>query len=230
MLYFALIAIAGALVALFFFGDSVPVADMTGDEFASFVFLAVLGTALAASLFATRQRFGSMVRQMLAWALILLMLIAGYEYRFELQDAASRITAGLIPGSPMTAVGEDGRQTVTITRNQRHFATRADVNGENLRFIVDTGASTVVLTHDDAGRAGFDTSALRYIVPVMTANGQTRAAPVRIETMSIGGIERRNVEALVAEDGQLFENLLGMNFLNTLAGFEVTGDRLILRD
>ena len=119
---------------------------------------------------------------------------------------------------------------MTITRNRNHFATRAEVNGEPLQFIVDTGASTVVLTQDDAARAGFDTDRLRYIVPVMTANGRTQAAPVRIERMSVGDIERTDIAALVAEEGQLFENLLGMNFLDTLAGFEVTGDRLVLRD
>ncbi|MCR9122741.1 MAG: TIGR02281 family clan AA aspartic protease [Phyllobacteriaceae bacterium] len=230
MFFIVLAIIAGALIVLFVAGDTTAIAGMSGDQFASLVFLGLIGTTLAASILAGRQRAGDLLRQIAIWVAIILALVAGYEYRFELQDAASRISAGLVPGSARTATAEDGSRTVTISRNQRHFATSADVNGQTLRFIVDTGASSIVLTHDDAARAGFDTDALRYVVPVMTANGATRAAPVTIDRIAIGGIERTGLSALVAEDGQLFENLLGMNFLDTLAGFEVTGNRLLLRD
>lgn len=230
MFVFATIVIIVALGILFFAGDSSAIAGLSGDQFASLVALALFGTLIASGIVASRQRFGTMVRQLAIWVAIVLALVAGYEYRYELQDVASRVTAGLIPGSPVSTSGADGRRLVTITRNRNHFEARAQVNGAPMRFVVDTGASTVVLTFEDAARAGLDIEALRYIVPVMTANGQTQAAPVRIETLSVGGIERTNVAALVAEDGQLFENLLGMNFLDTLAGFEVTGDRLILRD
>ncbi|WP_306025856.1 TIGR02281 family clan AA aspartic protease [Oceaniradius stylonematis] len=230
MFFIVLAIIAGALIVLFAAGDTTAIAGMSGDQFASLVFLGLIGTTLAASLLAGRQRAGDLIRQIAIWVAIILALVAGYEYRFELQDATSRISAGLVPGSARTATAEDGSRTVTISRNQRHFATRADVNGQPLRFIVDTGASSIVLTHDAAASAGFDTDALRYVVPVMTANGTTRAAPVTIDRIAIGGIERAGLSALVAEDGQLFKNLLGMNFLDTLSGFEVAGDRLVLRD
>lgn len=230
MFYFAIIAIVGALFVLFAIGDGGSLAGLDGDQIASLVFLSLIGTLVASGLIAGRQRLGSMARQALIWTGIVVMLIAGYEYRYELQNAASRVSAGLIPGSPMSATGADGSQTVTITRNRRHFATSARVNGEPLRFIIDTGASTVVLTHEDADAIGFDTSTLDYVIPVATANGMTRAAPISLQSMEVGGIVRRDVAALVAEPGQLFENLLGMNFLDTLAGFEVRGDRLILRD
>lgn len=230
MFYLALAVIVATLAILFFAGENADIGGLSGDQFASVVFLGLIGTAIASGLLASRQRLMTTLQQIAIWIAIILALVAGYEYRFELQDAASRIGAGLVPGSARTATAEDGSRTVTISRNQRHFATRADVNGEPLRFIVDTGASSIVLTHDAAARAGFDTDTLRYVVPVMTANGTTRAAPVTIDRIVIGGIERTRLSALVAEDGQLFENLLGMNFLDTLAGFEVAGDRLVLRD
>jgi len=230
MFYFAAIAIAVALVVLFIIGDDGNLGGLDGDQIASLVFLGLLGTLVASGLVAGRQRLGSMARQGLIWIGIIIALVTGYEYRYELQNAASRVTAGLIPGAPISATSADGAQTVTISRNSRHFATTARVNGEPLRFIVDTGASTVVLTHENAGGIGLDTAALNYVIPVATANGMTRAAPVRLQTMEVGGIVRNDVDALVAEPNELFENLLGMTFLDTLSGFEVRGDRLILRD
>ncbi len=230
LLWFALIAIAGTLVALFFVGDTGSLAGLSGDQLASLVFLGLMGTLVASGMVAGRQRLGSMARQALVWAAVIVALVTAYEYRYELQSVASRVSAGLIPGAPIATVSADGARSVTISRSQRHFATSATVNGQPLRFIVDTGASTVVLTHDNATRIGFATGDLDYVVPVATANGMTRAAPVSLETMDVGGIARTDVDALVAEPGALFENLLGMNFLDTLSGFEVTGDRLTLRD
>lgn len=230
LLAFALIAIAVTLAVLFFIGDSGTLAGLSGDQVASLVFLTLMGTLVASGMVAGRHRLGSMARQAVAWVAIIIGLVTAYEYRFELQNVASRVSAGLIPGAPIATVSADGARSVTISRSQRHFATSATVNGETLRFIVDTGASTVVLTHDNARRIGFAMDDLDYVVPVATANGMTRAAPVRLETMDVGGIVRTDLEALVAEPGALFENLLGMNYLDTLSGFEVTGDRLILRD
>lgn len=230
MLYFALIAIAGTLIALFFIGDTGGLAGLSGDQVASLVFLTLMGTLVASGMVAGRRRLGSMARQALVWLAIVAALVTAYEYRFELQNVASRVSAGLIPGAPIATVSADGARSVTISRSHRHFATSAEVNGETLRFIVDTGASTVVLTHEDARRIGFATQDLGFVVPVATANGMTRAASVRIATMEVGGIARTDVEALVAEPGALFENLLGMTFLDTLSGFEVTGNRLTLRE
>lgn len=222
--------VATALIIVVLAGETAAVAGMDGDQLASLVFLGLIGATLAASVMAGGQRAGSLIRQIAVSAAIILALAAGHQYRFELQDAVSRIGASLLPGATRTATDEDGGMAVTISRSQRHFATRADVNGQTLRFIIDTGASSIVLTHDDAARAGFDIDALRYVVPVMTANGAARAAPVTIDRIVIGGIERTGLSALVAEKDQLFENLLGMNFLDTLKGFEVTGNRLVLRD
>ena len=93
-----------------------------------------------------------------------------------------------------------------------------------------TGATTTVLTAADARRAGFDTADLSYTVPVATANGMARAAQVRVDALGVGRIVRTNVPVLVAEGQALGQSLLGMNFIGTLAGFDVRGDRMILRD
>lgn len=230
MFFVVLSIIAAALVILFLAGDTTAIAGMSGDQFASVVFLGLIGTTLAASILAGRQRIGSLLQQIALWVAIILALVVGYEYRFELQEMASRVSSGVVPGAPVSATDDNGRQTVSITRNRRHFATQAEVNGTPLRFIIDTGASSVVLTHEAAERIGIDMDGLTFRVPVMTANGMASAAPIRLDEMRVGGIVRGDISALVAEEGQLFENLLGMNFLDTLSGFEVTGNRLILRE
>ncbi len=93
----------------------------------------------------------------------------------------------------------------------------------------DTGASAVVLTQDAAKAAGLPLDFLNYSVAVETANGRTRAAPVTLDRIKIGGIEERAVPALIAQPGQLRTSLLGMSFLTRLKSSEVRGERLVLR-
>ncbi len=170
-------------------------------------------------------------RNMAMWAIIILALVAGYQYRDGLQDAVSRITAGLIPGSPISRRDANGAVTVTLAKSDNgHFEVNGSVNGTRVHFLVDTGASSVVLSHEDAKRAGIDTAALHYTFPVMTANGQTLAANIRIATLQVGDIERHDVRALVSKEGLMTGSLLGMSFLQTLGGFAVRGDQLIMVD
>jgi aspartyl protease family protein len=88
----------------------------------------------------------------------------------------------------------------------------------------------VVLTAADAERAGIDTQVLSYSSPVTTANGTTTAARVTLDDIAVGKIRRRQMTAMVARPGELDTSLLGMNFLSTLAGFDIRGDRLVLTD
>jgi aspartyl protease family protein len=96
-------------------------------------------------------------------------------------------------------------------------------------MIVDTGASTIVLRPEDAKNAGIDVSKLNYRVPVLTANGRTVAARIRLDEVSIGPLDRKKVDALVAQPGALSQSLLGMSFLSRLRSYEFSGDFLTLR-
>jgi aspartyl protease family protein len=96
-------------------------------------------------------------------------------------------------------------------------------------MILDTGASSVVLTREDAKAAGLPLEVLAYTASIDTANGRTHAAPVTLDRIAIGGLVERSVDALVAQPGQLKTSLLGMSFLNRLQSWEVRGDRLLLR-
>lgn len=109
-----------------------------------------------------------------------------------------------------------------------HYWAEAEVNGSRVRFLVDTGASAVALTLDDAKRLGFDTAKLDYAYKVVTASGQTRAAAVKLGSVSIAGAQVSDVDALVIEKG-LETSLLGMTYLGRLSRFEATKTALILR-
>ena len=224
--------IGGGMVLLLVRGDSGTVFGIDSDKFASSLYLGVWGLVIAAGIFASRRvRLGNAARSIAIWLAILVVLVAGYQYRYELQDFASRITAGLVPGSPMSVTTANGGKEVVLQKLANgHFGARASINGASVSMLVDTGASVTVLTPQDAERAGIDPSGLAYDVPVATANGATEAARVRADKVQIGSIVRHNVPILVARDGRLPESLLGMDFIGTLKGFDVRGDRMILID
>ena len=229
--WFAIGALALGLVLLLLSGDTGTVFGMEDDSFARIVYLGVLGAIIAAGIVGSGMRFGHVARTMAIWLLLLLVLMAGYQYRYELQDVASRLSAGLIPGSPLSIADADGRAAVMIDRLANgHFEVRAEINGVPLMVMIDTGATSTVLTFEDARRAGYEPEALRFEIPIMTANGQASAARVVADEIRIGDIVRRRVPVMVAQSGRLERSLLGMNFIGTLSGFDMRGERLVLRD
>lgn len=230
-LAFLVFGILGAgLLILVFSGNGGMIGPMTDDQFAGTIYLGLFATVLAAGLFASGQRFGVMARQAGIWIAILVMLVVGYEYRFELGETASRVTSGLIPGQAVTSQDVNGDLSVTVNRRGRHFEVVGSVNGDRQQFLIDTGASTIVLTESNARDAGYDPDSLNFRIPVSTANGVAMAARISGLDIVIGGIERRGLIALVARDSQIDSNLLGMNFLDTLSSFEFQRDRMILRN
>ncbi|MGH9914792.1 MAG: retropepsin-like aspartic protease family protein [Pyrinomonadaceae bacterium] len=231
-LFWIIIALmAGTVLLLIANNGSGTTLGLANDQFARFAYMSIWGIVLAAGLLGSGIPLSHFLRNMAVWLIILLALVAGYQYRYELQDVGHRITAGLIPGSPISARDGDGAVTVTLAKAESgHFEVNGSVNNTSIGFMVDTGASSIVLSYDDARRAGLNPDKLSYRTPIMTANGSTTAAIVTLDEIRIGAITRRNIRAMVAQDGRMDGSLLGMNFLNTLNGFSVRGDRLILSD
>ena len=167
-----------------------------------------------------REKLSQALEFALFWTVIVLWLVVGYSYRVELKDVGDRVMTELVP---------DVRD-VEVTRGMRgDFAVSVRINGAKLPMVLDTGATSVVLTHEAAKAAGLPLEFLNYSVNVDTANGRTRAAPVTLDKLAVGGLTEREVPALVAQPGALHNNLLGMSFLNRLESWEVRGDRLKLR-
>jgi aspartyl protease family protein len=109
-----------------------------------------------------------------------------------------------------------------------HYWAQAEVDGKAVRFLVDTGATAVALTDDDARRLGFDVANLDYRYDVITAEGKVKAAGVKLRSVSIAGARVDDVDALVIERG-LDTSLLGMSYLGKLQSFEATRTALILK-
>jgi aspartyl protease family protein len=110
------------------------------------------------------------------------------------------------------------------------FAASIEINGRPVESLVDTGASIVLLTYEDAARAGIYPRDADFTGRAQTANGTSRIAPVVLERVAIGSIMVRDVRAAVAEPGRLSVNLLGMSFLQKLRKFEIKSGRLVLQD
>jgi aspartyl protease family protein len=229
-LFWVVLAVIGIALILLIVNDSGGATlGVPNDSFASLVYLGVWGTVLAVGILASGRRLADTARSLAGWMLIILVFVAGYQYRYELQDFANRVTVGLVPGSPLTI--NDGGNTVMVDKLANgHFGVRGAVDGAPVDFIIDTGASSTVLTSAAAEAAGFDTAKLSYNVPISTANGSATAAVVVADTVSVGTISRKRVPVFVAARGQLEQSLLGMNFIGTLSSFEIRGDRMILRD
>jgi aspartyl protease family protein len=120
-------------------------------------------------------------------------------------------------------------RAVQIPRGQSgEFALHAKINGVNAPMVIDTGATSVVLTYETAKAAGLPLELLEYDVDVETAGGHTRAARLTLDRVAIGKLVERSVPALVVPHGQMKTNLLGMSFLDRLESWEVHADRLML--
>lgn len=221
-----------AVVALLFFLNSrFPGALANENRQIQLVYgLTWLTMILGSVVLGWRGRASLALKQALAWVAVAFILIVAYSYRDDFmgfgRTLAQRTMGELVPSRPIEAAPG----VAYLSRDlSGHFVADALVNGTHVRFMVDTGASDVALTADDARRLGIDMTKLAYTLPYSTANGTAMAAPVTLDEIDIAGIRVRNVRASVSRDG-LTQSLLGMSFLDQLRGFEFQGDRLVLRE
>lgn len=227
MLFIGFAILVAGLLGLLIASDAGSLIGLQQDQFGHLLFLLILLLFFSASMFSRRIRASQVLGGVLMWGAVFLVAVGAYTYRFEIQHVGSRILGELVPGT--TQVTDNG-QTVRVSRSiGGTFHIDGSVNGSATRFIFDTGASAVVLTREDAARAGINVNALNYTLPVQTANGTGRAAMVRLDEIMIGGIRRSRVTAFVASPGTLDISLLGMSFLETLSSYTVSNDGLELK-
>lgn len=232
---FWILVILGLLIALFYLltGQVSGLSESHGwERFGLVAGAAIMSLYAILLMFGSGERLGKSFQYLAVWGALGFALIAGYSFRDELSFFTQRVTGELMPPGHSVSVSSDNPREVAVRirrRNDGHFTARGAVNGTTLTLLVDTGASTVVLTPADAKRAGIDISNLSYTVPVQTANGTTYSAPAVLRSVSVGAIVVENVEALIAKPGSLNENLLGMSFLRRLRSYSVSGDFLTLR-
>jgi len=178
---------------------------------------------------------------MLGWALryltVVLVLGTGFallqESGWLKPTTAARAPQPSITGNPTQArsadaAGSDAWEYVVEAEANGHFVIDATVNGVPITFLLDTGASDIVLTLDDARQLGFVPQNLEFSQRFQSANGVVRGAPVRLRELRIGQFSLYDQVASVNE-APLSISLLGMRFLDQLSGYRVEDGRLILR-
>jgi aspartyl protease family protein len=188
------------------------------DAQARILYLSLLGMAVASGLFFRyRDRLGAALQHAAIWVLIFLGVTLAVGFYEPLMNQ-------LNPGR--AALMADGRIELR-RRDDGHFHADVAVNGTELRFLVDTGASALVLSRRDAERAGIELDGLSFIIPVSTANGRVYAAPVRLDRIEFGGFTDRDVPAMV-NGGDSGDSLLGMDYLGRFQSLQIEGDRMYL--
>lgn len=192
---------------------------MTGDQIGQLTYLLVLGGALVLWMFIeNRSGIGTKLKHLSAWGLIFLGAIAAVGLWGDIRGHV---------GPARQAVFADAGRVELPRQPDGHYLARLELNGEPVEFVVDTGASAIVLTREDARRAGIDTDALAYFSEAMTANGVVRTALVTLENVSFGPFSDSRVQAFV-NSGEMDRSLLGMSYLERFDKLEISGGKLIL--
>ncbi|MAX73949.1 retropepsin-like aspartic protease family protein [Alterinioella nitratireducens] len=191
---------------------------MEKAEIASLIYLGLLAIALLGSLVSyNRHQIGRVAQYALIWGFIFVGAIASVGLWPELRNS-------LVPQqSVVTGTGE----VVVPRAYDGHYYLTLDLNGVPTRFVIDTGASEVVLTPQDAGRAGIDVAGLNYNSRAMTANGMVQTASIRLDRVVLGDIEDRQVPAVV-NGAPMQESLLGMSYLNRFDRIAIEDGQMVL--
>lgn len=186
-------------------------------DFARLTYLVILGSVLVVWFVAqNRASLGKLAQQALIWGLIFVGTLAAVGLWEDIRQTVR----------PMQSVVSGDRIELPHAPDGHYYLT-AEVSGVPVRFVVDTGASQIVLSQEDAERIGIDTKSLAYLGRAYTANGEVRTAPVRIDDLAIGPVRHENLRAVVNE-GEMGQSLLGMDYLQRFSSIEITGGRLIL--
>jgi aspartyl protease family protein len=192
--------------------------DMSGDQVGSLIYLLLLGVVIGGwFLAANRRQLGRIAQQAAIWVFIFLGAIVAVGLWSDVRDTVA----------PRQALMQDGAEVVVPMARDGHFYLTLDLNGVPVRFVVDTGASEMVLSGADAARVGIKPDNLVFSGRALTANGMVQTAPVRIDRVALGSVVDEGVRAVVNQ-GDLNESLLGMSYLRRFDRLEISGGQMVL--
>ena len=204
----------------------------TLDEFspvAQFVLALSVCTSVACmAITRSYMRSGKFQILPVVWAISAIVIVGAYSFK----DQGHLLALSMLE-QPVAEPADPPRlnpEVMLMRAWDGHFRAVADVNDVPVGLLIDTGASLVLLRHDDARRIGMQDYELDYTMAVTTANGRSFVAPVTFEEIRIGGVVVREVERAVARPDQLHSSLLGMSFIERLTEASIRSDRIILRN
>ncbi len=192
--------------------------NLTGDEPAVLVYLVLLLVVIGGSMIiSSRREVNKTLQQAAIWGLIFVGAISAYS----LKDRFEQV---MFP--QRAQISERG--TVSFNRaRDGHFYAEVAVNGQKIEFVIDTGATDIVLSESDAVRLGFPVQDLIYSGRASTANGDVPIARIKLDTITLGRFTDHNLPATV-NGGELATSLLGMRYLQRFRKIEIAGSRLTL--
>ena len=190
---------------------------MSGDMLAQLGYFSLILIAVGGYVVAEmRRRPGRVLQQALIWGLIFLGVIGAAGLWDQISQKAM----------PRQTSGEGGRIELPLGRDG-HFHLTATVNGQKVNFTVDTGASDIVLSQNDARRIGINPDMLSYFGQAQTANGVVATAPVTLDSFTVEGVTDSGLRAVV-NNGPMDGSLLGMRYLSRFSNIQMQPDRMIL--
>lgn len=204
---------------------SFPDISSNADKF-NVIYYLIFITMISGGLIARfRGNISGGLKQGLIWVAAFIALILLYSFRNDLVMVKERILSELIPSRAI--ITREGALEFKIS-SDGHFYINTLTNDKTVRFMLDTGASDIVIPPHIAELLGFDIKKLKFTRIYNTANGQGRGAPIIIKTIQIGNFNFHDVRASVNE-AEMDSPLLGMSFLEKLSSYEVKNGVLLLR-
>ena len=190
---------------------------MSADSIAQLIYLGAFGLLLGAGFLLTNKlKLGQTLQMAATWVLIFIGVIAAVGLWGDIQDDLYASQTRFDEAAVVVPRSRDGHYYLTL-----------DINGAATDFVVDTGATDIVLTRADADAAGLEPDDLNFLGRANTANGTVRTAPVRLDSVTIGGFEDRDVYAVV-NGGEMDQSLLGMGYLQRWGRIEISGGEMTL--
>jgi len=184
------------------------------------IYLAVMGVMVVGWFFTqSRRNMNRTLQQAILWILLFGGIVGLYGLKDDLR----------LQVMPSTAAQRASEEAITLKRaRDGHFYANLKINGQNVEFVVDTGATNMVLSRDDARKVGIDPASLAFIGTANTANGPVRTARTKAEKVEFGTRTDANVTVWVNK-GEMFGSLLGMDYLRRFSSIEIAGTEMILR-
>jgi aspartyl protease family protein len=196
----------------------VRMTTLDGDQIGSLVYLVLLGTVLLGWLVAANRRnLGRMAQHFAAWSFIFVGAIVVAGLWTDIRQTVA----------PRQSVMMEGARIEVPQSVDGHYYLTMGVNGTPIRFVVDTGATELVLSREDAARAGIDLDRLIFSGRAFTANGEVATAPVTLDTVELGPVLETGVRAVV-NGSEMQDSLLGMSYLQRFERIEISGGTLVL--
>jgi len=217
--------VGGAVLAIFLLNRSFPSTDTPLGDPALVQTLGFLALAFSGLLFVRQFNLKQTARNVLIWVAAGGVLIIAFSFQNELKDLGLRLRSNVMPGYPV----QTGERELTLSESaDGHFHVYGTINGTRIPFLIDTGASDIVLDPTDARRLGIDLDNLKFDRPFGSANGIGYGAKAVVESLYVGPLAFSNVEVSINK-AEMGSSLLGMAFLKRLKSYSVSGGKLILR-